>query len=857
MRVGGNDLKIKIIVAGILFFLANFAQSEDSDFAKYVRLASEGSVEKAYSQLLEQSDKKFSDDKLHVKYLALGNWASELKKWPEARTHLQQALKFGLVNASQIYYLIGHTFKEQGEYQNATESFNRALEFNPPQNISYQTRFEFSEMAMLVNKPERARNHLLYLEKRWRGTPNYPDIIWRLLGVELKENRRHLACRWARKLYSKYPGANPVSSWGIELEQNKYEGKTLGCIAGMKDIKDRVRNLNLSGLAARARAEIDFLRARARPSEREEIDFLLVHYLEHQGYPDEALKILTQYYKSNKNNLNYQNSLGKVAGRAGEFQTAIGAYYNAYKLSPGSSNGKNALFTAAFLSYQIQDYDGAFRKFSQLADKFAGSGLARDAKWHLAWLQYLKTDYAGAEQAFRALKDEKYYVGRRRKRKVIRPFDNERTRYWLAMSMLRQEKHNEARGYFEKLASDKSMSFYALAASNRLVQIPKSPVLRTLASNPAQLTLTSEHIREDVLSEAIQAVTPQVLFSPSGESEVLADESEDDVKLTSDSETQDNQNQDNQNQDNESSVIEESSSDSEPVVPSTDGLAGAVPASEDEQIKASDFLDPKLRERFQRANNLISIGLQDWAKWELFEIERRTSNKAYLKMLMEAYSQLGYYNRVSYISEIYFSTERSRGGIREARDLWMYGYPKAYAKDVSANAQKFNVQESLVLAIMRAESNFNKEAYSPVGARGLMQIMPYTANQIAKLLGEANVTDQDLLSPQVNIRLGSRYLSRLQKKFQDLVPLVAAGYNAGPHRVYSWLNTFGSLEMDEFIEHVPFVETRNYMKRVVRNYAIYNTLYGNKNDTNVWLTQPVPMRVSSRPSPRENWEFID
>ncbi len=232
-------------------------------------------------------------------------------------------------------------------------------------------------------------------------------------------------------------------------------------------------------------------------------------------------------------------------------------------------------------------------------------------------------------------------------------------------------------------------------------------------------------------------------------------------------------------------------------------------------------------------------------------------NKTYLKMLMEEYRRLGSYNRVAYIAEIYFSTERNKGGLGGARELWMYNYPQAYEKNVSSYAKRFNVSESLVLAIMRAESHFNSEAYSPVGARGLMQIMPYTATQISRLLGEDGVGDQDLLIPEVNIRLGSRYLSRLQKKFQDQVPLVAAGYNAGPHRVYSWLNTFGTLDMDEFIEHVPFVETRNYMKKVVRNYAIYNALYGNTKDTYVWLTQPVPMRVSAKPSPRENWEIID
>lgn len=830
-------MSLKFLLAIYLAFSSLLAYAQDFDFTKFARFANEGQYNKAYTGLKEVADAKFSYEKLHVKYFALGQWASELKKWKESREHLQQAMKYGQVNAAHIHYLIGHTYKEEKDYQKANEAFNRGLDFNPPQNIIFQTRFELSEIALLIGQSNRARDHLKYLERRWRGTPNYPEVIWRLMGVELKDNRRHLACRWARKLYARYPQNDLVRDWGVDLQANLHEGKTIGCMASMKEVKERIRHLNLSGLTEQARREIDLLKSRARPHEVFEVDMLLVSYLENQGYPDEALQILIPYYERKKKDLNYQILLSKVASRAGEFQTAVGAAYTAYKLSPRSKVGKNALFTSAFLSYQIQDYDGASRKFSDVVEKFAGSGLARDARWHLAWLQYLKHDYSGAEKSFRVLLDEKYY---KRRRRVVRPFNDDRTRYWLAMSLLKQEKYAEAKAFLSPLANDKSISFYSLVARNRLAKLPKEAD-RLLASKPAAPLENAPKENSDI----VEAAPASVLFSPSGEKEVTLEDSEETLQtLDSQSDTDTPEGDDGETAP-AGPKIEASSEESN------------TPLEAAELVNVTAFRDPRLRERFQRANNLIAIGLNDWAKWELFEIERRTSNRTYLKMLMEAYSQIGSYNRAAYISEIFFGSERHLKGMKEGRDLWEYCYPRAYDSSVENYAKKFNVSESLVLAIMRAESQFNKDALSPVGARGLMQVMPYTATQLAKLLGEPAILDQDLLLPDVNIRLGSRYLSRLEKKFQDQVPLVAAAYNAGPHRVYNWLNTFGTLDMDEFIEHVPYVETRNYMKKVVRNYAIYNELYGNKPATYVWLIEPVPIKVMDRPSPRENWEIID
>lgn len=852
--------QFKFLLLGFFFLLpAARLWAQEFDFSKYVRLADAGQVQTAITELSKIQDDQMAYEQLHQKYFILGKWTFELNKWSESRTLLQNAIKYGRVHAAQIFYLIGHSHKEENQWDPAIENLERALDYQPSQKTAFLARLELSEIHMQKNELRKAREHLKSLEKRWRGTPNYTLILWRAMDVEFRDNVRHRACLIARKLFTKFPADPILAHWGADLAANKIEKQSIGCLSSEKDVTTRLKNLVFSGQADRARREIDQLRERMAKGEAYKSDQLLIGHLERVGFPDEALTMLLRYYDDKKTDYNYQNQLARISSRAGEFPTAIGAYDRAYKLNPGSRYGREALFSAGFLSYQIQDYDGAYRRFGDLVRKFAGSSLARDAKWYMAWLQYLREDYSGAEKSFRSLLAERHRVGRRRR--VVHPYLNERTKYWLAMSMFRQggAKQLLSRPLFSTLANDKSIGYYSLLAKNRLAQMPPELLQRQLAALPA--VLKSEMAEVGAIAEATDKTTDETTAEVADEvtdAKVSTEQPSTEVAgptlVAGESETEG----DGESEETDTESLPDGAGESD-----VDGVAldiqkdETMPQMAVEEDRIESFRQPALQERFHRARQLMALGQNELAKWELYEIEKHTRNKTYLKMLMNAYIKIQAYNRATYISETYFAGERAKQGMTVGRELWQMGFPAAYSQYVREYSSKFGVPDSFVLAIMRAESHFNKEAYSPVGARGLMQIMPFTANQLSRLLGESEVPAQDLLKPEVNIRLGSKYLSRLQSKFQNQLPLVAAGYNAGPHRVNSWLNNFGTLESDEFIEHVPFQETRNYMKKVVRNYAVYNELYGGKRDTYVWLTQPIPVRVSHRPSPRENWDALD
>ena len=119
---------------------------------------------------------------------------------------------------------------------------------------------------------------------------------------------------------------------------------------------------------------------------------------------------------------------------------------------------------------------------------------------------------------------------------------------------------------------------------------------------------------------------------------------------------------------------------------------------------------------------------------------------------------------------------------------------------------------------------------SPANAIGLMQLLPVTGSKTARSLGMNDFEKKDLYKPETNIRLGINYLKTVLDEFSGNVFFALGSYNAGPHRVSQWISRNPNLEMDEFVEEIPFRETRNYVRRVLRTYGAYKAIY-DKNDS--------------------------
>jgi len=152
-------------------------------------------------------------------------------------------------------------------------------------------------------------------------------------------------------------------------------------------------------------------------------------------------------------------------------------------------------------------------------------------------------------------------------------------------------------------------------------------------------------------------------------------------------------------------------------------------------------------------------------------------------------------------------------------------YPLNYWGYVREAAERYGLDPYLVLAVIHRESLFDRLSRSPAGALGLMQLLPSTGRLMAKKLGWRDFSGRDLFEPQVNIDLGCRYLAELLRRFRGNLVLALAAYNAGEQAVRSWLKRKDSRDIFQFVEDIPYPETREYIKWVLSNYDNYLRIY--------------------------------
>lgn len=151
-------------------------------------------------------------------------------------------------------------------------------------------------------------------------------------------------------------------------------------------------------------------------------------------------------------------------------------------------------------------------------------------------------------------------------------------------------------------------------------------------------------------------------------------------------------------------------------------------------------------------------------------------------------------------------------------------YPIKYSEYVEKYAREYNIDKYMVYAIIKAESNFDEKAKSESNAIGLMQIMETTAIETASKM-ELEITEEDLFNPEINIKIGLNYFAYLVEQYNNNYALAIVAYNAGIGNVNKWIEN-GTIKQDGTdIENVPFKETNNYVRKILRDYEIYKGLY--------------------------------
>lgn len=232
-----------------------------------------------------------------------------------------------------------------------------------------------------------------------------------------------------------------------------------------------------------------------------------------------------------------------------------------------------------------------------------------------------------------------------------------------------------------------------------------------------------------------------------------------------------------------------------------------------------------------RGVELFRLSLFDLAKKELGMLLKKNRNlkEEVLWLITIIYHRVGDYHRSHIIPKERLKLWRKGYPHKEAREYWMLAYPQGFRRLVKRYAKKARLPESFLYAIIREESAFNPKAESWANAIGLTQLLVSTAKKFSKGIIK-RVTPRRLKNPKINIAIGSRFLEFLWKNFNKNPVLVAAGYNAGHGAARRWLKENKGLALDEFVENIPYSQTRRYSKSVISSYGVYNFLYSDSGD---------------------------
>ncbi len=268
---------------------------------------------------------------------------------------------------------------------------------------------------------------------------------------------------------------------------------------------------------------------------------------------------------------------------------------------------------------------------------------------------------------------------------------------------------------------------------------------------------------------------------------------------------------------------------------------------------APEVAGPKELERAEKSEQLSTVGLFDWAIDELKDAQKTAQNSPKINLTLAKHFQMKGDNVNALLALAKSYPDYAQMFPEEmGRDEWTIFYPHMAWDQVSKWAKHRNLDVYQVAGLIRQESIFSPSARSSANAYGLMQLLLPTAQMMARKHGvTARVaTGSDLYQPALNIELGTAYMREQLDKY-GRVEYMAVAYNAGPGRVVTWRRTL-PMEMDLFVEAIPFRETRGYVQGIIRNTAQYRRLYDENGNFKPNVGSK-PIRTAIDTKPREQF----
>jgi soluble lytic murein transglycosylase len=264
-------------------------------------------------------------------------------------------------------------------------------------------------------------------------------------------------------------------------------------------------------------------------------------------------------------------------------------------------------------------------------------------------------------------------------------------------------------------------------------------------------------------------------------------------------------------------------------------LGGAQPASQPDLDRFQPLPEPHLVDAFPedsphlaKARLLANAGLNEYIAQEI----KADPNSSSWSALAEAQVYASYGETFRAVRALKRALPNSASASIQSIPMayWQILFPKAWWDTIQAESAKNNLDPYLVASLIRQESEFDPSAISYANAYGLMQLLPSVGRKMAREEGITSFQTFQLLDPAMNIRLGTRYLRQMLDRFGGVQEYALAAYNAGDNRVADWQAAGPYSGIDEFVESIPFTQTREYVEAILRNEEIYKAIDGYARD---------------------------
>ena len=270
--------------------------------------------------------------------------------------------------------------------------------------------------------------------------------------------------------------------------------------------------------------------------------------------------------------------------------------------------------------------------------------------------------------------------------------------------------------------------------------------------------------------------------------------------------------------------------------PLRDPMLEKIPPTAQLGDEAQEVTPPEGDLRFEKSKLLMNAGLTDFAVRELQAAGGGNGANWATLQIARVYQDAGLHHRALQFLKRSVNNYYSLDLNSLPRPYWEALFPKPYWADLRRSATENGLDPYMVASLIRQESEFNPGAVSHANAWGLMQLLPGNGKAEAKQVGMRHFTTVKLLEPTTNIRLGTRFFRKMVDEYNGQVEYALAAYNAGTNRVDDWRAVGHYNDILEFVESIPFTETREYVQAIVRNAQVYKKLYP---------TEAAPMRTAA------------